>query len=112
MEQTIIPNLTPYTKYEVLVNPFNKIGPGPASSKAIVSTLEGGKKDITMIFCQYLLLSRVSAPGGPPEFVQCDPISPSSVSISWKAPPVEMRNGIILGYLISYRLENKIGGER
>ena len=43
MEQTIITDLTPYTKYEVLVNPFNKIGPGPASSKAIVSTLEGGK---------------------------------------------------------------------
>ena len=43
VEQTIIQNLTPYTKYEVLVNPFNKIGPGPASSKAIVSTLEGGK---------------------------------------------------------------------
>ena len=43
--------------------------------------------------------------------VHCDPISPSSVSISWKAPPVEMRNGIILGYLITYRLENKIGGD-
>ena len=43
IQQAIIPGLTPYTKYEVMVNPFNKIGPGPASSKTIVSTLEGGK---------------------------------------------------------------------
>ena len=56
-------------------------------------------------------MSWVTVPGAAPEFVQCDPISPSSVSISWKAPPVELRNGIILGYLITYRLENKIGGD-
>ena len=114
VEQTIIPNLTPYTKYEVLVNPFNKIGPGPASSKAIVSTLEGGKwrpGQVISSLCRYIELSWVSVPGGAPQLVHCDPISPSSVSISWKAPPVEMRNGIILGYLITYRLENKIGGE-
>ena len=43
VQQTIISNLTPFTKYEVMVNPFNKIGPGPTSSKNIVSTLEGGK---------------------------------------------------------------------
>ena len=41
--QALIPSLAPYTKYEVLVNPFNKVGPGPASAKAIVSTLEGGE---------------------------------------------------------------------
>ena len=40
--QALIPSLAPYTKYEVLVNPFNRVGPGPASAKAIVSTLEGG----------------------------------------------------------------------
>jgi len=92
VQQTIISNLTPFTKYEVMVSPFNKIGPGPTSSKNIVSTLEG-------------------APDGPPQLVQCDPISPTSISISWKAPSVEDRNGIILGYLITYRLENKIGGK-
>ena len=115
MEQTIITDLTPYTKYEVLVNPFNQIGPGPASSKAIVSTLEGGKCErpgqVISSLCRYIELSWVSVPGGAPQLVHCDPISPSSVSISWKAPPVEMRNGIILGYLITYRLENKIGDD-
>ena len=45
IQQAIIPGLTPYTKYEVMVNPFNKVGPGPASSKTIVSTLEGGECD-------------------------------------------------------------------
>ena len=53
VEQTIITNLTPYTKYEVLVNPFNKIGPGPASSKAIVSTLEGGKFESARSYQHY-----------------------------------------------------------
>ena len=66
---------------------------------------------ISPSLCRYIELSWVSVPGGAPQLVHCDPISPSSVSISWKAPPVEMRNGIILGYLITYRLENKIGGE-
>ena len=44
--QALIPSLAPYTKYEVLVNPFNKVGPGPASAKAIVSTLEGGEYSV------------------------------------------------------------------
>ena len=43
IQQMIIPNLTPFTKYEVMVSPFNKVGPGPSSSKNIVSTLEGGQ---------------------------------------------------------------------
>ena len=53
----------------------------------------------------------VAVPGAPPEFPQCDPLSPSSVTVSWKPPPVEESNGLILGYTLTYRLENKIGGE-
>ena len=53
----------------------------------------------------------VAVPGAPPEFPQCDPLSPSSVTVSWKPPPVEQSNGLILGYTLTYRLENKIGGE-
>ena len=49
VQQTIISNLTPFTKYEVMVSPFNKIGPGPTSSKNIVSTLEGGRIDKSCI---------------------------------------------------------------
>ena len=43
--------------------------------------------------------------------MQCDPLSPGSVSLSWKPPPLELSNGVILGYHVTYRLENKIGGE-
>ena len=50
-------------------------------------------------------------PGAAPEFVQCDPLSPDSVSVSWKPPPLELSNGVILGYQVTFRLENKIGGE-
>ena len=53
----------------------------------------------------------VAVPGAPPEFPQCDPLSPSSVTVSWKPPPVEQSNGLVLGYTLTYRLENKIGGE-
>ena len=106
-KQAIITGLTPFTKYEILVNPFNKVGPGPASSKAIVSTLEGGEQEILESCCNIVSL----VPAAPPDFVQCDPISPNSVSISWKPPPLELSYGIILGYHITYRLENKIGGE-
>ena len=51
-------------------------------------------------------------PGAAPEFVQCDPLSPDSVSVSWKPPPLELSNGVILGYHVTFRLENKIGGEK
>ena len=53
----------------------------------------------------------LAVPGAPPEFPQCDPLSPSSVTVSWKPPPVEQSHGLILGYTLTYRLENKIGGE-
>ena len=53
----------------------------------------------------------IAVPGAPPEFPQCDPLSPSSVTVSWKPPPVEQSHGLILGYTLTYRLENKIGGE-
>ena len=43
--------------------------------------------------------------------MQCDPLSPDSVSVSWKPPPLELSNGVILGYHVTFRLENKIGGE-
>ena len=53
----------------------------------------------------------IPVPGAAPEFVQCDPLSPDSVSVSWKPPPLELSNGVILGYHVTFRLENKIGGE-
>lgn len=90
--QTIISGLAPFSKYSVTVSPFTSVGPGPSSSKSVVATLEG-------------------VPSGPPQLVQCSPTSPTSLSLSWQAPSVDSRNGIILGYIVTYRLENKIGGK-
>ena len=62
--QALIPSLVPYTKYEVLVNPFNKVGPGPASAKAIVSTLEGGEhSDIRVVSLYKYYLYHIIALG-------------------------------------------------
>ena len=63
------------------------------------------------LFTRFEGLMPLAVPGAPPEFPQCDPLSPSSVTVSWKPPPVEQSHGLILGYTLTYRLENKIGGE-
>ncbi|XP_023335862.1 Down syndrome cell adhesion molecule-like protein Dscam2 [Eurytemora carolleeae] len=83
--------LVPFTKYQVMVNAFNSIGAGPTSSRSIISTHE-------------------AVPGSPPEEVRCEPVSPSLLSISWK-PPVQNMNGIVLGYSVTYRRENLVGGK-
>lgn len=39
----VLRKLHPFTRYEVTVRAFNRIGSGPASPRIIVPTLEGGR---------------------------------------------------------------------
>ena len=39
----VLRKLHPFTRYEVTVRAFNRIGSGPASPRIIVLTLEGGR---------------------------------------------------------------------
>ncbi|CAB4062778.1 DSCAM [Lepeophtheirus salmonis] len=88
--QALVGDLRPFTKYQVYVVAFNEKGLSPHSTKTIVSTLEG-------------------VPSGPPLKVRCEAESSTSLSIAWRQPEVAHRNGIILGYKISYRLTNVVG---
>ena len=41
-----------------------------------------------------------AAPGGPPESVNALPLDPTSLTISWGPPQLELRNGIIQQYRV------------
>ncbi|XP_069195928.1 tyrosine-protein phosphatase Lar isoform X6 [Procambarus clarkii] len=73
-----VSNLTPYTEYEFHVLAVNKIGRGPPSEPAIVTT----------------------EPGSSPRNVHVRPLSSSTMVIQWDEP--ETPNGQITGYKLYY----------
>lgn len=44
-----------------------------------------------------------AAPGGPPESVVAQPLSPTALAITWEPPSVEVRNGIVQRYTVEIR---------
>ncbi|XP_045139286.1 tyrosine-protein phosphatase Lar-like isoform X5 [Portunus trituberculatus] len=74
-------NLTPFTDYEFQVLAVNKIGRGPASEPAYVTTGE-------------------TEPGSAPRNVHVRPLSSSTMVIQWDEP--ETPNGQITGYKLYY----------
>ena len=88
-EMLILKGLSAFSKYEVSINAYNSVGSGPSSTKCVTTTFEG-------------------LPTAPPKTINCVSDSPSTIKISWSPPSKFYRNGIIIGYTISYRLENKV----
>lgn len=76
-----VSNLTPFTEYEFIVLAVNKIGRGPPSEPAIVTTGE-------------------TEPGSAPRNVHVRPLSSSTMVIQWDEP--ETPNGQITGYKLYY----------
>lgn len=75
--------LKKFTSYQVIVQPYNKQGIGPASNAAVATTME-------------------DVPSGPPENVHCQSRSPNSILLEWSKPHRDHRNGIIRGYWLQY----------
>ncbi|XP_047109675.1 Down syndrome cell adhesion molecule-like protein Dscam2 [Schistocerca piceifrons] len=76
--------LKKFTKYDLYVQAFNDMGPGPLSSPVTITTKEG-------------------VPDAPPRNVTCSPLSSQSVKVSWSPPPAHSHGGIIRGYKVIYR---------
>ncbi|XP_054015802.1 neogenin isoform X5 [Hylaeus anthracinus] len=80
-------DLVPYTEYSIRVQAVNENGPGAFSRDIIVRTYS-------------------AQPTQPPHNVTVEPASPTSIIIRWE-PPLEGQNGIITGYKIRYRRQDR-----
>ncbi|XP_021929576.1 Down syndrome cell adhesion molecule-like protein Dscam2 isoform X2 [Zootermopsis nevadensis] len=78
-----ISNLKTYTQYSVVVQAFNKVGPGPMSEETRQYTAEG-------------------IPEQPPQDTTCTTLTSQTIRVSWVSPPLTAANGIIKGYKVIY----------
>lgn len=72
-----------YTQYSVVVQAFNKLGPGPFSNETRQFTAEG-------------------APEQPPTDTTCTTLTSQTIRVSWISPPLVSANGIIKGYKVIF----------
>ncbi|KAK4323993.1 hypothetical protein Pmani_005348 [Petrolisthes manimaculis] len=84
--ETIIGDLRPSTGYQFRVSAVNNVGEGSHSEPSN-----------TVILPQ-------EAPSGPPQGLVGSPRSSTEIMIQWEAPLEEERNGLVLGYMVRYRL--------
>ncbi|KAL1498145.1 hypothetical protein ABEB36_008993 [Hypothenemus hampei] len=78
-----ITNLKTYTQYSLVVQAFNKVGPGPTSEEYKANTAEG-------------------IPEQPPDKATCTTLTAQTIRVSWVSPPLTSANGVIKGYKVIY----------
>ncbi|XP_025160716.1 Down syndrome cell adhesion molecule-like protein Dscam2 isoform X1 [Harpegnathos saltator] len=76
-------NLKKYTRYSVVVQAFNALGPGPIAQEVQATTLE-------------------DVPSSPPLDVRCTALSSQSLQVSWDSPPDSSLNGNLKGYKVMW----------
>ncbi|XP_055691014.1 cell adhesion molecule Dscam2 isoform X2 [Lutzomyia longipalpis] len=81
--ELLLNNLAKYTRYTLVVQAFNQVGPGPLSEPTSAQTLE-------------------DVPGMPPEDVRCAALTSQSLQISWQPPPAHHTNGLLQGYKLVF----------
>ncbi|XP_068083857.1 cell adhesion molecule Dscam2 [Anabrus simplex] len=79
----LLSGLSKYTRYSVVAQAFNQVGPGPLSEPVTAQTME-------------------DVPSMSPEDVRCAGLSPVSIQVSWQPPPTSHCNGILQGYKLHY----------
>nr|XP_046227677.1 protein sidekick-1-like isoform X2 [Scatophagus argus] len=88
--EATVEGLNPWTRYQVRIQAYNSIGPGPWSNAVAVQTAE-------------------SAPSGSPVNVTAEAVSSSSILLRWSALPLAQKNGVILGYKVLYSEKDSEG---
>ncbi|VVC27257.1 Hypothetical protein CINCED_3A012217 [Cinara cedri] len=83
-----IRNLNSYTKYKIWVVAYNQNGPGMNSLEVIS-------------------LTKPSVPTQPPQNIAVEAASSTEICIRWEQPPISSQNGVITGYKIRYRKQDK-----
>ncbi|XP_074485750.1 protein sidekick-1-like isoform X2 [Sebastes fasciatus] len=81
--ETTVEGLNPWTQYQVQIQAYNSIGPGPWSNTVAALTAE-------------------SVPSGSPMNVSAEAVSSTRILLKWFALPQAQKNGVILGYKVLY----------
>uniref|UniRef100_T1JAC9 Down syndrome cell adhesion molecule-like protein Dscam2 n=1 Tax=Strigamia maritima TaxID=126957 RepID=T1JAC9_STRMM len=76
--------LLPFTKYDIVVQAYNRVGPGPLSDAIGASSAE-------------------EVPSRAPDDVRCSAHSSQSVHVTWAPPSPQSVNGILQGYKLLFR---------
>lgn len=50
------------------------------------------------------LLSTSPEPSAPPQDIKCSSTSSTSLLVSWRHPPLESQNGVLVGYRVHYQV--------
>uniref|UniRef100_A0A8C9XMP9 Sidekick cell adhesion molecule 1 n=1 Tax=Sander lucioperca TaxID=283035 RepID=A0A8C9XMP9_SANLU len=88
--ETTIESLNPWTQYQVQIQAYNSIGPGPWSNTVAALTAE-------------------SVPSGSPVNVTAEAVSSTRILLKWSALPQAQKNGAILGYKVLYSEKDSEG---
>ncbi|XP_043471448.1 Down syndrome cell adhesion molecule-like protein Dscam2 isoform X2 [Leptopilina heterotoma] len=78
-----LPGLKKFTRYSIVVQAFNALGPGPLSPEVVATTLE-------------------DVPSSPPQDIRCTALSSQSLQVSWDSPPDSSLNGVLKGYKVMW----------
>ncbi|KAM6972344.1 protein sidekick-1-like [Aplochiton taeniatus] len=76
-----VEGLDPWTPYQLQIQAYNSIGPGPWSSNVTALTSE-------------------SVPSGYPVNVSAEAVSSTRILVTWSPVPPRQRNGVLLGYKV------------
>lgn len=66
---------------------------------------------ILLILDPLPLLSASPEPSAPPQDIKCSSTSSTSLLVSWRAPPLESQNGVLVGYRVHYRVISPSEGD-
>ncbi|KAL9905344.1 Down syndrome cell adhesion molecule 2 isoform 5-T8 [Glossina fuscipes fuscipes] len=81
--ELLLTGLQKFARYNVVVQAFNQVGPGPLSEAASAQTME-------------------DVPSRPPEDIRCAALTSQSLQVSWQPPPIHHTNGLLQGYKLIY----------
>ncbi|KAE8300407.1 Protein sidekick-1 [Larimichthys crocea] len=88
--EVTLEGLNPWTQYQIQIQAYNSIGPGPWSNTVAVRTAE-------------------SVPSGSPVNVTAEAVSSSRILLTWSALSLAQKNGAILGYKVLYSEKDSEG---
>uniref|UniRef100_A0A1I8MHL2 Uncharacterized protein n=1 Tax=Musca domestica TaxID=7370 RepID=A0A1I8MHL2_MUSDO len=81
--ELLLTGLQKFARYNVVVQAFNQVGPGPLSEPASAQTME-------------------DVPSRAPEDIRCAALTSQSLQVSWQPPAIHHTNGILQGYKLIF----------
>ncbi|XP_055378995.1 cell adhesion molecule Dscam2 isoform X4 [Condylostylus longicornis] len=94
INEYLLSGLQKYTRYIIVAQAFNQVGPGPLTDPISAQTME-------------------DVPSRPPEDIRCAALTSQSLQVSWQPPPVHHTNGMLVGYKLTFEpiLEDSTNGQ-